>query len=205
MQTGPFGSQLHSDEYVENEIPLINPAHIIDGHIVPSANCTVDIDTQERLSRHKMQNGDLILARRGELGRCAVVREEHAGWLCGTGSLKATLCSTMRPDYAFMLISSEGVKIELSLESKGSTMENMNTETLGKIRLPVPPIIEQDQILLFVSEMAGKYDRLQGLATKQIDFLQERRTALISAAVTGKIDVRNWQPAQSKPPMEASA
>jgi type I restriction enzyme S subunit len=193
MQTGPFGSQLHSEDYVDDGIPLINPAHMIDGHIVPSSSCTVDRDTQVKLSRHKLKEGDLILARRGELGRCAVIKPEHVGWLCGTGSLKATLINSLRPDYAYMLISSEGVKVELSLESKGSTMENLNTETLGNIRLPVPPTGEQDEILQFVSEIDLKYDRLQGLAIEQIDLLKERRTALISAAVTGKIDVRNWK------------
>ncbi len=73
-------------------------------------------------------------------------------------------------------------------------MENLNTETLGRIRLPVPPTTEQYSILRFVSDINDKYDNLQELAVKQIVFLQERRTALISAAVTGKIDVRNWQP-----------
>ena len=54
MQTGPFGSQLHAEEYVENGIPLINPAHLINGNIVPDLSVTVDLDTQERLSRHKL-------------------------------------------------------------------------------------------------------------------------------------------------------
>lgn len=205
MQTGPFGSQLHSDDYVENQIPIINPAHIVGGQIVPNAFCTVDKDTQARLSRHKLERGDLILARRGELGRCAVVRATHEGWLCGTGCLKASMGKVMSPDYAYMLISSEGIKVELSLESKGSTMENLNTETLGNIRLPVPPSSEQDAILRFVSVINDKYDELQNLAKKQIELLQERRTALVSAAVTGKIDVRNWQPESTEHPLKASA
>jgi len=113
----------------------------------PDQNCSVDEDTQLRLARHKLSDGDLILARRGELGRCAVVQKNQSGWLCGTGSLKTTLSPELVPDYAFMLVSSESVKNELSLESKGSTMENLNTETLGKIRLPIPPTYEQNDIL----------------------------------------------------------
>lgn len=193
LQTGPFGSQLHAEDYVENGIPLINPAHIINGEIRPDASSAVDEPTRNRLSRLVLQEGDLLLARRGELGRCAVVKKENEGWLCGTGSLIATLSTKMHPMYAYMLISSEAVKVELSLESKGSTMDNLNTETLGRIRLPVPPTIEQTQILDEVELVSGKFAELETLATTQVRLLQERRTALISAAVTGKIDVRNWQ------------
>ncbi len=192
MQTGPFGSQLHAEDYVEGGIPLINPAHMIDGKIIPDMKVTVDIETQERLCRHKLSKGDIIFARRGELGRCAIVQSNQVGWLCGTGSLKATLNERLIPEYAYLLITSEGVTAELSLESKGSTMDNLNTETLGKIRTPVPPTQEQLAILDYVNDVSGKYKRLIENAVLAIKLMKERKTALISAAVTGKIDVRDW-------------
>ena len=92
-----------------------------------------------------------------------------------------------------MLITSDGLVAELSLESKGSTMDNLNTETLGKVRTPVPPIEEQTAILNYVEQASGKYKKLIENAESAIQLMQERRTALISSAVTGKIDVRNWQ------------
>ena len=193
IQTGPFGSQLHAEDYIEDGIPLINPAHMINGVLVPDTQITVDQVTQERLSRHKLAVGDIIFARRGELGRCAIVRDENVGWLCGTGSLKAKLNDNLIPDYAYLLITSDGLVAELSLESKGSTMDNLNTETLGKVRTPVPPIEEQTAILNYVEQASGKYKKLIENAESAIQLMQERRTALISSAVTGKIDVRNWQ------------
>lgn len=192
MQTGPFGSQLHAEDYVEDGIPLINPAHMISGEIVPDSKVTVDEATHQRLSRHKLSEGEIIFARRGELGRCAIVTKKQEGWLCGTGSLKAKLNIKLVPTYAYLLITSDGVVSELSLESKGSTMDNLNTETLGRVRMPVPPIHEQDEILKYVENVAGKYKSLISRAEAAIGLMQERRTALISAAVTGKIDVRNW-------------
>lgn len=192
MQTGPFGSQLHAEEYIEDGIPLINPAHMIDGDIVPDNRVTVDKATQERLERHKLSEGDIIFARRGELGRCAIVHKYQEGWICGTGSLRATLNDKLVSDYAYLLITSDGLISELSLESKGSTMDNLNTETLGRVRMPVPPINEQYDIISHVSHVFGKYKALIDKAEKAIQLMQERRTALISAAVTGKIDVRGW-------------
>ncbi|CAH1192313.1 Type I restriction-modification system, specificity subunit S [Candidatus Nitrotoga sp. BS] len=193
MQTGPFGSQLHAEDYIIDGIPLINPAHMINGKIIHDSKVTVDEQTQERLKRHKLSEGDLILARRGELGRCAIVTKVQEGWLCGTGSLKAKLNERLLPEYSYLLITSEGVVSELALETKGSTMDNLNTETLGRIRVPVPPINEQKGILNYVHEIGEKYKLLTRKAAHQVVFLQERRTALISAAVTGKIDVRDWQ------------
>lgn len=192
MQTGPFGSQLHAEDYVVDGIPLINPAHMNAGMIIPDPKITVDEATQERLGRHKLSEGEIIFSRRGELGRCAVVKKNNEGWLCGTGSLKAKLTKKIIPDYAYTLISSEGVVSELTLESKGSTMANLNTETLGRIRLPVPPISEQEAILDYIKIISDKYDYLIRSADTAIRLMQERRTALISAAVTGKIDVRDW-------------
>ncbi|KYN64188.1 restriction endonuclease subunit S [Pantoea agglomerans] len=192
MQTGPFGSQLHAEDYVVDGIPLINPAHMNAGMIIPDPKVTVDEETQERLERHKLSEGEIIFSRRGELGRCAVVKKNNEGWLCGTGSLKAKLTKKIIPDYAYTLISSEGVVSELTLESKGSTMANLNTETLGRVRLPVPPISEQEAILDYIKIISDKYDYLIRYADTAIRLMQERRTALISAAVTGKIDVRDW-------------
>ncbi|MFT7431497.1 MAG: type I restriction enzyme S subunit [Colwellia sp.] len=192
MQTGPFGSQLHAEDYVIGGVPLINPAHMIEGNLSPDPKVTVDDETQERLKRHKLSEGEIIFARRGELGRCAIVTKEQNGWLCGTGSLKAKLNKKLIPEYAYLLITSDGVVSELSLESKGSTMDNLNTETLGRVRMPVPPKYEQNKILEYVENISGKYKHLINSAVIAINLIQERRTALISAAVTGKIDVRNW-------------
>lgn len=71
-------------------------------------------------------------------------------------------------------------------------MANLNTETLGRVRIPVPPLHEQEEILSYVGLISKKYDLLINNADMAISLMQERRTALISAAVTGKIDVRDW-------------
>lgn len=199
MQTGPFGSQLHAEDYVDGGIPLVNPAHMVDGKIIPDSRVSVDEETWLRLKRHALAAGEIVFARRGELGRCAVVTNEQDGWLCGTGSLKARLSARLDVEYAYLLVTSKGAVVELSLESKGSTMENLSTETLGRIKLPLPPIGEQKAILEYVDEVSGRFAALVDAAESGIDLMTERRSALISAVVTGKIDVRGWQPMASAP------
>ena len=205
LQTGPFGSQLHSEDYVSGGIPMINPAHIKNGKLIPDKEVSVDQKTQVRLHRHCLQSQDMIFARRGELGRCAVIRPDNAGWLCGTGSLKAVLNSKLIPDYAYLLFSSDEVADELGLESKGSTMPNLNTETLGRCRLPIPPVNEQESIITKVKLISGSFEHLIAEGKQTESLLKERRSALISAAVTGKIDVRDWQPPAGSDTVDSNA
>lgn len=95
--TGPFGSALHKSDYVADGIPLINPMNITDGKVIPIDKMQVSPETAERLSSFKVAPSDIVIARRGDMGRCAVVQPAQKGWLCGTGSFilrfPAVLCS----------------------------------------------------------------------------------------------------------------
>jgi type I restriction enzyme S subunit len=81
----------------------------------------------------------------------------------------------------------------------------LDLEEFEHLNVFMPPQKERSAIVERIKEVEGRYLKLIGLAETQITLLQERRTALISTVVTGKIDVRNWQPAQIEIPMEASA
>jgi len=83
--TGPFGSALHKSDYVADGIPLINPMNITDGKVIPIDKMQVSPETAERLSSFKVAPSDIVIARRGDMGRCAVVQPAQKGWLCGTG------------------------------------------------------------------------------------------------------------------------
>jgi type I restriction enzyme S subunit len=87
IQIGPFGTQLHKEDYVTDGIPLINPTHISNGDLIPNANLTITKAKHAELPEYHLKVGDIIMGRRGEMGRCAVINERESGWLCGTGSL----------------------------------------------------------------------------------------------------------------------
>lgn len=195
LQTGPFGSQLHASDYVDDGIPVINPSHLKDGTIVPDPRCAVDDETRDRLARHRLETGDIVFARRGELGRCALVLPEHAGWLCGTGSLRVRL----RPEsvnraYLMCVLSSPRLRQHLRLRSVGSTMDNANTSTIGNIRMPLPPVDVQREICERIATECCPIDMAIQRALDEIDLVREYRNRLIVDAVTGQIDVRAWQP-----------
>ena len=191
LQTGPFGSQLHAAEYVSGGCPVINPVNLRDGCLIPDWNCTVDEHTASRLERHTLLAGDIIFARRGELGRCGLVTSHQDGWICGTGSLRLRpLPELSRPEFLLHSLSTRGVGEWLELQSVGATMLNLNGSIIGRIPIGFPPMNEQEEIVSRVSNEIHRSDTLVAKVREAIGRLKELRTALISAAVTGKIDVR---------------
>jgi len=191
IQTGPFGSQLHADEYVTGGIPVVNPSHMRDGRIAADKTIAVNREKAEDLSRHKLESGDIVVARRGELGRCALVTAEEAGWLCGTGSLRIRVKkSSFDSQYLARLLGSQGVRDMLTLTSIGATMDNLNAGMVSRLRLPKPLVEEQRRIMEAVSASSKTFALSLDTTNREIDLLTEFRTRLTADVVTGKLDVR---------------
>jgi type I restriction enzyme S subunit len=191
IQTGPFGSQLKSDEYEEGGTPIINPSHIVAGEVRHDQRIAVGADKARELARHALEEGDLVASRRGELGRCAVVGTSAAGFLCGTGSALIRLDRTViEPSFAALVFGSRRNRDALALASVGSTMDNLNSDIIGSLRIPVPTLEEQRQLVVEVKQATAKIDKLIAETERFIEIARERRAALITAAVTGQIDVR---------------
>ena len=161
LQTGPFGSSLHQKDYEIGGTPVINPASMQDGKIVPVEKMAVGISTLERLASFKLRVGDIVMGRRGEMGRCALVTEQENGWLCGTGSLILRLPRCLYPKYLTMLIGSPYVREYLSGFAVGATMQNLNQSILLKMRIGLPPFAEQHLIVAKVDELMELCDRLE--------------------------------------------
>jgi type I restriction enzyme, S subunit len=191
VQTGPFGSQLHAEEYVLGATPVINPVNLVEGHIVPSDDVTVPDDVVARLAHQRLRVGDIVFSRRGELGRCALVTDREIGWLCGTGCMIVRLHHLdVRGAYLSRYLSLPVVRQYFESFSVGAIMDSLSASTLLGMPLLVPPAIEQEQIADVVLAQSEDFSRLIEEAGRGIELLNERRTALISAAVSGRIDVR---------------
>ena len=191
IQTGPFGSQLHSHEYVEGGIPVINPSHLRDGRIVPDMSITIQQSKVSELERHKLRVGDIVAARRGELGRCGLVTATEQGWICGTGSLRIC-CKTTLYDSTYLarLFSSQGVRDLLSLSSIGATMDNLNAGMVARLRLPLPPLDEQHRIVRLIEAEEKQSGSAVSIIEREIALIREYRTRLVADVVTGQFDVR---------------
>ena len=191
MSTGPFGSMLHKTDYIEKGIPLVNPANMVNGKIVPSDKMMISEATRRRLSSYILHAGMIVLGRRGEMGRCAVVTEKEDGWLCGTGSFFMEPSMRLYVYYVVSLFSSPYVKFYLGGESVGTTMSNLNHTILSKMPIPLPPLAEQRRIVAKIEELLPYIDRYvasyESLEQVNTEFPEDMKKSVLQYAIQGKL------------------
>ena len=152
----------------------------------------ISAEDATRLSNYRVEVGDIVFSRVGSIGRIAKITEKERGWLISGQMLRLRLGSNLlNSEYSLYALSSKIVEDYVAYYSVGSTRDSINTEILMNLKIPLPPVKEQKQIAAFLDKETTKIDILIEKCETAIELLKERRTALISAAVTGKIDVRN--------------
>ena len=152
IQTGPFGSQLHSHDYVAVGTPVIPTEAIGRGRILDIDVPRVDSSKAAELSKHRLRRGDILFARRGAqaTGLSAIVDERYEGALCGTGALLLrTQSPRVDPDYLAMFLSSDSSYRWLRAHAVGAVMPNLNTDIIKALPLLLPSIDEQRELAEF--------------------------------------------------------
>ena len=166
--TGPFGSVIHKEDYVEDGIPLINPSHMIGGRISHDPSVSVSQEMSKQLGAYRLTVGDVVLARRGEVGRYALVTEAEDGWLCGTGSFFVKLQESCNREFFGLVLEDPDLRRHLQGESVGSTMVNLNQRILLETPMALPPLAEQSCIVTRVTALRRLCaDLRQRLAERQ--------------------------------------
>jgi type I restriction enzyme S subunit len=175
IQTGPFGSQLHQSDYSEVGTPVVMPKDIVEGRINSSTVARISAQHVDRLSRHKLRNGDIVYGRRGDIGRQALIKSEQAGWLCGTGCLRLSLGdSVMDPHFLHYFLRQDDVVSWITNQAVGATMPNLNTGILRSVPVRFPPLPVQRRIAGILSG----YDELIENSQRRIKILESMARAL---------------------------
>ena len=186
IQTGPFGSQLHKDDYQETGVPVVNPTHLNAGRIDHESVPRISDENAHRLERHRLYVDDIVVARRGQIGRMARVTESEQGWLCGTGSF---LIRARQPyvDNRFLhfQLSTEPIVEWLTAHAAGAIMPNLNNVVLRQIPVFFPSVDEQTDIVAILDAINRKID----LHRRKCAVLEELFKALLHKLMTGEIRV----------------
>lgn len=170
IQTGPFGSQLHQSDYSECGIPVVMPKDLVGGKISEESIARVDKTHVERLCRHKIEVGDILYSRRGDVGRCAHVTKKEEGWLCGTGCLRVTIDSEKADSrFVFFQLQHPDTVGWVEKHAVGATMLNLNTTILSSVPIRLPALEIQKRI----ADILSAYDDLIENNQKQIKLLEE--------------------------------
>jgi type I restriction enzyme S subunit len=170
-----------------SEMVLIAPNHIESG-TGRLLGLETARDQGADSGKYMCNAGDVVYSKiRPALRKVCIAPEDC---LCSADMYPLRAHSGLTNAFLFWLILSEQFSALAELESQRVAMPKVNRESLKAVMLAVPPVTEQDEIVRFIEDQAANFDTLTAEAQRAIDLLQERRTALISAAVTGQIDVR---------------
>lgn len=163
IQTGPFGSQLHTSDYKEFGIPVVMPTNINDGGIFEDGIARIEAVDVERLSQHKLRLGDIIFSRRGDVTKNALIRSREIGWLCGTGCLKVRLGNESLATAKFIsnCLRHPDTKDWLVRHAVGATMPNLNTGILSNVPVKLPPLQTQQEIALILDSLDDRITLLR--------------------------------------------
>ena len=191
IKTGPFGSQLHSSEMMDSEIKVLNQRTVIDRDIRGGLNY-ISMAKFSELKAFEAFPGDLLVTTRGTIGRCMIIPRGAPRGILHPCLMRIQIDTRLAYDhYIEFLIEESGLILaQLQLMSNSTTIEVIYSDSLKETLLPLPPLSEQRAIAAFLDRETAQIDALVAKVREVIDRLKELRTALVSAAVTGKIDVR---------------
>lgn len=161
VKTGPFGSMLHKEDYICDGIPLVNPVHMKDFKIVPDLDFTISKEKASELENYLLKSNDVVFARRGDIGRCAIVSEAEQGFICGTGSLFVRFSKEIESIFIMYIIRCDSFSKHLISKAKGATMLNINSNTIADLRIPLPPLSLQHLFALRIEQIEREKSEVQ--------------------------------------------
>ncbi|SCG95761.1 EcoKI restriction-modification system protein HsdS [uncultured Ruminococcus sp.] len=155
--TGPFGSQLHQSDYVEQGIPVVMPQDIDNRKVNYASINYVSNEDAIRLERYKTIINDILYARRGDVEKHAFIKEKDNGVLCGTGCLRVRITtSEVEPEFISFFLNREETRKWLVTHAVGTNMPNLNTDILSDVPIAYPLLEEQRRIVQVLNSLDEK-------------------------------------------------
>ncbi|HRH70341.1 MAG TPA: restriction endonuclease subunit S [Flavobacteriales bacterium] len=190
VRTGPFGSQLVASEMSEGEVKVYNQRTVIDRDFELGDNY-ITREKYTELKSFTIEPGDVLVTTRGTIGRCVVFPDSAEPGILHPCLMRVQVQpDRLSREYLELLIDESGlVTQQLRIMSNATTIEVIYSESLKRVVLLVPPLLEQEVILEHIGHATTRLDALVTKVEQAVERLQEYRTALISAAVTGKVRV----------------
>lgn len=187
IKIGPFGSSLHESDYIENGIPLVNPKHIVQQRIVPQSKISISDEKAEELSSYKLKENDIVLGRRGEMGRCAPISNREENWICGTGSMIIRLKKEYDAKLYSLILGSQATVTYLENSAVGSTLKNLNEKIVRKIPVPQFSSEEQHEIVRLIDDLLARERSAQQATERALASIDLMKKSILARAFRGEL------------------
>jgi type I restriction enzyme S subunit len=175
---------------IEGGVPYIRTSDMAGDEFPESGYLRTSEEIDRSYSRSKVRPNDLVVAIRATLGKGLLVPEFLDGANLTQGTARVSPGEKLLPRFLLHAFNGGFCQTSIDLVAKGTTFREITLDALRRIPMLVPPCGEQKEIVEFVDAAIERSDQLVADTSRAITLLQERRSALISSAVTGQIDVR---------------
>jgi type I restriction enzyme S subunit len=186
VKTGPFGTQLSADEYVDEGVPIINVKNIGYGSILAEDLDFVPESVADRLSVHRLKLDDIVFGRKGAVDKHAIITNEYVNWVQGSDCIRVRSNPEINSGYLNYLFDSTYFGSYVMLYAVGATMPSMSSDILLNARILVPPVQEQRDIAAYLNKQCGKINAIITNKQAQLDTIRSHKKSLIYEYVTGK-------------------
>lgn len=172
IQTGPFGSQLHKEDYVDIGTPIVTVEHLGNRVFTEQNLPKVSDEDKARLSKYVLKEGDIVFSRVGSVDRCSYVDAAHDGWMFSGRCLRVRPNTEVEPLYLYYFFCLEDTKQFVRNIAVGATMPSINTKLLGEVEVAYPSQTEQQKIVALLSALDDKIEINQKINDNLADLLQ---------------------------------
>ena len=172
IQTGPFGSQLHKEDYVADGTPIVTVEHLGNKMFSEQNLPRVSNTDKNRLKKYVLKQGDIVFSRVGSVDRCSYVDQKHDGWMFSGRCLRVRPTSEIDSEYLYYYFCLEETKQFVRNISVGATMPSINTKLLGEVVVTFPELEQQKRISGILSAIDSKIEVNQKINDNLSDLLQ---------------------------------
>ena len=158
IQTGPFGSQLHKEDYVESGTPIVTVEHLGSRTFTEQNLPKVSDKDRERLKKYILLTGDIVFSRVGSVDRCSYVDEQHKGWMFSGRCLRVRPIRDIDSLYLYYFFCLESTQQFVRNIAVGATMPSINTKLLGEVPIRIPNVNKQK---IIASILGGLDDKIE--------------------------------------------
>ena len=177
IQTGPFGSQLHKEDYVADGTPIVTVEHLGNKMFSEQNLPRVSNTDKNRLKKYVLKQGDIVFSRVGSVDRCSYVDQKHDGWMFSGRCLRVRPTSEIDSEYLYYYFCLEETKQFVRNIAVGATMPSINTKLLGEVVVTFPELEQQKRISGILSAIDSKIEVNQ----KINDNLEQQAQALFKS------------------------
>lgn len=177
IQTGPFGSQLHKEDYVADGTPIVTVEHLGNKMFSEQNLPRVSNTDKNRLKKYVLKQGDIVFSRVGSVDRCSYVDQKHDGWMFSGRCLRVRPTSEIDSEYLYYYFCLEETKQFVRNIAVGATMPSINTKLLGEVVVTFPELEQQKRISGILSAIDSKIEVNQkindNLEQQAVTYFQE--------------------------------